>query len=742
MSKTLQRIGLAAGRHPLRVVLVWAAAAVVVLGAQSTVGGDPIDTFDIPGAESQAAVELIEDRFPGLTGTTSRVVFHRPDGRVDDGQAAAAIAESLRRVRAMPRIGAVSDPLDASEGAVSADGATAYATVHYSVRFDELGGADLDALRDAVAPAEAAGLRAEFGGAVADFGEGDSAGHEGIGLLVAVVVLVLALGSVTAMLLPIGLALLTLTVGIALLGLLAAVADVPGDTTTLAAMIGLGVGIDYALFVLTRYRQLVGDGMNRLDAIGRANATAGHAVLFAGATVLVAIVGLQASGIPAIAMMGYGTAVVVAVSVLAAVTLLPALLGLAGPRIDGLLGRTRRRHVLRDARHRDLDHHRSLAGRWAAHVARHPVGYAAASLALLLAVAAPTASLRIGFSDAGAESTDRTSRRAYDLLADGFGAGFNGPILAVADLAGSPDVNASLAELQRVLAETPGIAGVGDPMLSESGDAAILSAVPATAPQDPRTSQLVRDLRDSVLPSVEAATGTPILLGGATATFEDISAKISHRLPWFIGAVVLISVLLLMLLFRSIVVPVKAAAMNLLSITAAYGIVVAVFQWGWAGSVIGLDQTVPINPFVPMMMFAILFGLSMDYEVFLLSRIHEEYERSGDNHRSVVVGLSATARVITSAAVIMVAVFGGFVANPATFVKMIGVGLGAAILVDATVIRMVLVPAAMTLMGRANWWLPAWLDRRLPRLDAGGSAAADDGVGRPTDDGAGQPVAA
>jgi RND superfamily putative drug exporter len=733
MRDLLYRLGSTAARHPLRIVLLWLVLAAGVLGARSAVGGEPVDSFDIPGAESQAAVDLIEARFPGLTGTTSRIVFHTDAGRIDRPPGTAAVRAALDRVAALPEIGAVSDPFDSAQAAISADGATAYATLHYSVRFDELTSDDLDALRTAAAPAEDAGLQVEIGGAVADFGEQEAGGKEGIGLLVAVVVLVVALGAVSAMVLPIGLALFALTVGTAMLGLVAGVADVPADTTTLATMIGLGVGIDYALFVLTRYRQLVASGHSRHEAIGRANATAGHAVVFAGATVLVAILGLQASGIPAIAMMGYGTAVVLAVSVVAAVTLLPALLGATGHRIDGLLARTRRRHLARAQKH-DAEH--TVAGRWAGHVARHPGRYAVASLAFLAAVAVPAASLRIGFSDAGAESTDRTARRAHDLLAEGFGPGFNGPILAVADLGTADDPGTAVDRLRDELAATPGVAGVGQPLLSETGDAAIVTALPATAPQDERTGDLVWRIRNEVLPGLERATGADVVLGGSTATFEDISRKISGRLPWFIGAVVLLSVLLLMVLFRSVVVPIKAAFMNLLSITAAYGVVVAIFQWGWGASLIGLETTVPINPFVPMMMFAILFGLSMDYEVFLLSRIREEYDRTGDNHRSVVVGLSATARVITSAAIIMVAVFGGFVANPATFVKMIGIGLAAAVLLDATVIRMILVPATMALMGRANWWLPRWLERRLP-------ATASEEVARGSDDFAGeQPVAA
>jgi RND superfamily putative drug exporter len=713
MGKLLYRIGSLTARHPSRTILAWLAIAAGVIAAAGAWGGEPTNSFDIPGAESQRAAELIEDRFPGLTGTTSRIVFHAEDGRLDDPATAETIASTVRRVGFLDDVGGVTDPFDPRTRALSADGETAYATIDYSVRFDELTPEHLEAVRTATSPAVSHGVQVEIGGAVADFGDGDTEGNESFGLGVALIVLLIALGSVAAALLPIGLALFALAVGAGLLGLLAAVGAVPEDTTALATMIGLGVGIDYALFVVTRYRQLVSEGRIRADAIARANATAGQAVVLAGTTVLVAIAGLRASGLPAIAMMGYGTAIVVAVSVLAAVTLLPALLGAVGHRIDGLFARTRRR------RRATIDRPVSAtaAGRWANHIGSHPIRYAVASFVLLATLALPLGALRIGFSDAGAESTERTTRRAYDLLADAFGPGFNGPLLAVADLRSSDDPEQSVAELEAALVAADGIQGVSPPLISADGDAVIVTAIPEWSPQDEATATLVDTLRDDVLPAVDADTGATVLLGGSVAGFADVSQQLRARLPWFIGAVVAISVLLLTVVFRSVVVPLKAAAMNLLSIGAAYGVVVAVFQWGWGSSLVGVDESVPINPFVPMMMFAILFGLSMDYEVFLLSRIREEYVRSGDNHASVVAGLGATARVITSAALIMIAVFGGFVANPVTFMKMIGLGLSVAVLLDATVIRMVLVPSTMALMGRANWWLPSWLDRVLPHVD-------------------------
>jgi RND superfamily putative drug exporter len=713
MGTMLYRLGTVAARRPWRILLIWVAIAATVIVARNTWGGESIDSFDLPGAESQNAVELIEERFPGLTGTTSRIVFHSDTAHLDEPPQSQAISDAIDRGRVLEHVTDITDPLAQTTDALSSDGRTAYATISYSVRFDALTSEDLAAIEAATTPAREAGLQVEIGGAVADFGDTDSEGSEGIGLLIAVIVLILALGSVTAMLLPIGLALFSMAIGMGLLGLFAAIGDVPQDTTTLATMIGLGVGIDYALFVLTRYRQLVATGRDRPTAIARANATAGHAVVFAGITVLVAIIGLRASGLPAIAMMGYGTAIFVALSVLAAVTLLPALLAITGTRIDGLLARTRRKRIAAAGKPDAT----SIAGRWANHVGNHPARYALVSLIVLICLAIPTITLRIGFSDAGAESTDRTARRAHDLLADAFGPGFNGPLLAVADLRSTPDPVAAAEHLGDELALLPEIDHVGQPLMSQSGDAAIITAIPHTSPQDEQTTKLVEQLREEILPRIEHDTGATILLGGSVAGFVDVSERLSSRLPWFIGAVVLLSVLLLMALFRSVLVPIKAALMNLLSIAAAYGIVVAIFQWGWGNTLLGLDETVPINPFVPTIMFAILFGLSMDYEVFLLSRIREEYHRTGDNQHSVVTGLTATARVITSAALIMVVVFAGFVANPATFVKMIGLGLAVAVLLDATIIRMVLVPSTMALLGNANWWFPSWLDRLLPQVD-------------------------
>jgi RND superfamily putative drug exporter len=532
-----------------------------------------------------------------------------------------------------------------------------------------------------------------------------------IGLGVAVVVLLIAFGSVVAMGLPIGTALIGILLGSAAVGVLAGFTEVPSITKIVGMMIGLGVGIDYALFIVTRHRQHLHEGMSVADAAGTANATAGQAVLFAGTTVVIAIIGLFVAGLPAVTMMGIAVALIVVVAMIAAVTLLPGLLGLAGTKIDKL-SIHRKKHVAKPA-------HETVSGRWAHHVGSHPTRYALASLVALIALAVPAASMRIGMADDGNAGKDKTERKAYDYLADGFGQGFNGPIVVVVDTPTAAD-RAAVARVESALRADPGVAAVAAPAYNAESNTATLIVNPTTSPQDAKTDALVRHLRSDVLPATVEGTNAKALLTGQ-AMVTDMTERITDRLPLFIAAVVAVSFLLLMIVFRSILVPLKAALMNLLSIGAAYGVVVAVFQWGWGKDLIGLEHTVPINPFAPLLMFAILFGLSMDYEVFLLSRVREAYVATGDSHSSVVDGLSSTARVISSAALIMISVFGAFILDPDPTVKLFGIGLSAAVFLDATLVRMVLVPATMSLLGGANWWLPKWLDRILPHLDLEGA---------------------
>ena len=714
MSRILYRWGRSAARHPWRMLFAWLVVVIAVVGLKGSIGGSTSDNFKIPGTEAQQGIDLLNERFPAQGGSSGQVVFADPDGNVTDATARATIATTLSEIAKDPEVVSISDPFDPAAGSLSADGRIAYATVRYSV--DPPGKAEGESAKAAVESARAAGLQAELSRNIVRTTD-QAEGKEGIGLLVAVVVLLVAFGSVIAAGIPIGTALFGIFIGLSIIGIMAGITDVPSISPLLATMIGLGVGIDYALFVVTRHRSFLQEGRAVDESVGLANATAGSAVLFAGTTVVIAIAGLRIAGIPSIATMGLASAITVAVAMLAAVTLLPAFLGLSGRRIDSWhIGRKRAEVV---------DSHQTVAGRWAGHVGSHPWRYAIVSFVGLTALAAPVLAMRTGAADDGTGATSTTYRRAYDLLAEGFGPGFNGPLTVVVDGAGGV---AAAGQVRSAIAATDGIAFVTEPIVNPAGDTAVITAIPVTSPQDQKTEDLVHTLRDDVLPSAMAGTGSHVFVTGQTAAFIDISERLTSRLPLFIGAVVGLSFLLLMVVFRSVLVPLKAAVMNLLSIGAAYGVVVAVFQWGWGSSALGVDQTVPISPFLPMIMFAILFGLSMDYEVFLLSRVREEYLSTGDSHKSVVGGLAATARVITSAALIMISVFAAFLLTPDVEIKMFAVGLTVAVFVDATVVRMVLVPATMALMGDANWWLPRWLDRLLPHVDVEGSRGPHPGT--------------
>jgi RND superfamily putative drug exporter len=720
MSEFLFRLGRRCARHPFRVLGLWLVGAVALVAWQGHVGGEFKDNFRVPGVESQKAADVLASRFPTRSGTTGRIVFHA-DHRLDDPATEPAIEQARAQLASGHDVVAVTDPFDPRGPTVSADGRTAYLDVQYSVQV--LKAEHLADATSAVAHSRAAGVRTELTGSIAGAGQKPQ-GKEMLGIAVAVVVLLVAFGSAIAMGIPIGTALFGIGVGAVGMKVLAGFADVPTVSEMLGMMIGLGVGIDYALFVVTRYRQHLHEGASVADAAGTANATAGQAVLFAGGTVVIAILGLQLAGLPAITMMGLATAIVVAVAMVAAVTLLPALLGLAGTKIDRL-SIHRKSHVAKPAAE-------TLSGRWAHHVGRHPVRYAIASFAVLCAIALPVLHMRIGMADDGNAAPATTERKAYDLLADAFGKGFNGPIHVVLETP-TPGDHSAAARLHDALAADPGVAAVTPAQFNQQGDTAILLVEPKTSPQDAATDALVRHLRHDVLPAATSGTTARATLTGR-AMVTDLTERIASRLPWFIGAVVALSFVLLMIVFRSVLVPLKAAAMNLLSIAAAYGVIVAIFQWGWGKNIVGLEHTIPVNPFVPMIMFAILFGLSMDYEVFLLSRIREEFVRTGDSHTSVVDGLSSTARVITSAALIMISVFGAFILGDDVTIKMFGVGLSVAVLLDATLVRLVLVPATMSLLGSANWWLPRWLDRILPNLDLEGGRTGAEGHVHPLPD--------
>ncbi len=722
MSKWLYRVGrFAAARRGL-VVVAWVLFAIMIVAVDRTAGGGTVDDFQVPGVESQQAIDLLRSQFPERSGATAMVVFHTSAGVVTDPEAADAIAATIEQVRSLDHVVGVTEPL-ASPRSMSQDATTAFASVQYDGSTADLGRAAVDALIGTAGSAEAAGVQVEYGGELPTILKERTTGPaEMIGIIAALIILFITFRSVYSAVLPLGVAVLGLAVGLSIVGLLGALIDIPSVAPRLGTMIGLGVGIDYALFILSRHRDNLDAGVANEESIARTNATAGQAVVVAGGTVVVAILGLQLAGIPFVAALGYSASIVVAIAVLAAVTLLPALLGVVGPRV---LARSHRDAAAAAAAaaeagqpaHRETSH--SGWVRWANWVAHHPWRSAIAATLVLLALAAPVVDMRLGQADAGTDPTSTTHRRAYDLLARGFGEGFNGPLLVTVDLGTSGDTTV-LESIAGAVGADPGVRAVSPPEVNAAGDTAVITAIPTTKPQDEATGDLVHRLRATTLPRATEATDATALVGGPTAGFIDQSDKIASRLLWFIGAVVSLSFLLLMIVFRSILVPLKAAVLNLLSIGAAYGVVVAVFQWGWGRSLIGLDEPVPIASFVPMMMFAILFGLSMDYEVFILSRIREEYHRGHSNIDSVVQGLGATAQVITAAALIMISVFLGFVVSGDPVVKMMGVGLATAVAVDATIVRMVLVPSTMALVGDPNWWLPEWLDRILPNLDIEG----------------------
>ena len=700
MSALLSKLAVVAARRPWTVVGGWLLAAVLAFVLAGSAGGAMVDDYTMPGTDSQAGTDLLRERFPAAAGAGARIVVHTDEGRLDP----AVLDRVATAAAGVDHVSAV-EPARSSR-----DGRTALVSLHFDVpvtSVDEL--AAVEQMRTAAAPATEAGWQVELGGEVPDqvYEQGLA---EVVGFAAAAVVLLLAFGSAVAAGLPLVVAALSLGIGLSLVTLVARTTTVSSLVPTIAAMVGIGVGIDYALLLVSRHRQELLDGADVPTALSRAMASAGRSVVFAGVTVLVAICGLALSGVPNFVMMGIGTAIVVLVAMSAAVSLLPALLVLAGPRVFGRRARRRLRTGAERPRSRQ-----PLAGRWAARTARRPRLFAAVSLGLLLLLCAPVLSMDLGQSDAGSESTGSTTRRAYDLVEAGFGRGANGPLLVVADLRGASAVDPTA--LRETLLDVAGVAEVDPPVLDAAGSVALLTVVPRTGPQEAATERLVVRLRDEVLPDDVHVTGS-------AAAFLDFNQRLQDRLPLVVGVVVLTSTALLVLVFRSLVAPVKAAAMNLLSVGAAFGAVVALFQWGWGTSALGLDGSVPVSAFVPVFLFAILFGLSMDYEVFLLGRVQEEWHRTHDPVGSVVAGLGATGRVITSAALIMVTVFAGFALDDVVAIKMMGVGMAVAIAVDATIVRLVLVPATMVLLGRWNWWLPGWLDRLLPVLPAHAASPA------------------
>ncbi len=709
MSHVLYRLGNFAGRHPWRIISAWMIVAGAIFMLNVSQGGQYDESFTLPGSESQRAADAIRDRFPGKTVYSSNVVFHAENG-LSGPETRAAIEKSVERLADVPHVIAVSSPYEARGPTLSDDARTAFATVGFDTQ--EVGMEELDAADKAVQGLRDAGIQVEYDGGLGYADVQPSSNAEMIGILMAIVILAIAFGSLVAMSLPIGAALVAIVVGSSVIGITAGIVPVPEVTSVVAMMLGLGVGIDYALFILSRHRQHLAAGQSVPVAVGRANATAGLSVLFAGVTVIVAILGLKVSGIPMMEMMGYGTAMMVAVVMLASITLLPAMLGVVKQKVNS--GR------VPFVRPKPADHPDSPSARWAARVVARPVRYGGAAAVALGVLAIPVFSMHLGFADGGNDAPASTTRKAYDLMADGYGPGTNGPLQVVLDADGGIISNATLDRVATALARQPGVASVDAPVTNESGDLTIISLSPTTSPQDADTGELLSHLREDTVPAAVSDTEITASITGSTALTADVSSRLSQRMPWFLGAVIGLSFLVLMIVFRSVLVPLKAAVLNVLGVGAGYGVIVAVFQWGWGASLIGVHETVPIMPLAPMLMFAIQFGLSMDYEVFLMSRVREQYRKHFDPKRAVVEGVGSTARVITCAALIMINVFASFILDVDITTKMFGLGLSVAVLLDVTLVRMVLVPSAMSVLGHWAWWLPDWLGRRLPTIDIEG----------------------
>ena len=721
MSHLLYRIGNFAGRHPWRVIAAWIFIAGAVFMLNSTQGGDYDESFSLPGSDSQRAADAIEDRFPEETLYSSNVILHSENGLTDPATKA-AVEQAVKKLAEGNHVIAVSSPYDPRGPTVSDDGQTAFATVAFDI--EKVGIDEFDAAEEAVDGLRDAGIQVEYDGGLGYANLPAGGNSELIGIVMAIIILAIAFGSLVAMSLPIGTALIGIVVGSSSIGIMAGIVPVPQITGIVAMMLGLGVGIDYALFILTRHRQNLASGLPVPVAIGRANATAGLSVLFAGVTVMVAILGLKLSGIPMMEKMGYGSAIMVAVVMIASITLLPALLGVVKHRVNSAR--------VPFVKQKPMDNPDAASARWAARVVAKPVRYGGAAAVILGVLAIPVFSMHLGFADAGNDAPDTTTRKAYDLMAEGYGPGTNGPLVVVLESDGAVIPGDALTKISAALADDHGVASVNPADTNAAGDIAIISVIPTTSPQDERTGELLERIREDTIPAAIDGTDVEASVTGSTALTDDVSSRIQDRMPLFLGAVIGLSFLILMIVFRSVLVPVKAAILNVLSVGAAYGVVVAVFQWGWFANLIGVHESVPIMPLAPMLMFAILFGLSMDYEVFLMSRVREQYRKHFDPKRAVVEGVGSTARVITSAAIIMISVFGSFILDVDVTAKMFGVGLAVAVLLDVTLVRMVLVPAAMSLLGHRAWWLPTWLERRLPAIDIEGGAH----------DGEEQPVAA
>ncbi|WP_250281059.1 MMPL family transporter [Frankia sp. CiP1_Cm_nod2] len=713
MATYLYRLGRTAYRRRRLVVALWVVVLALIGAGAATLSGPTSDTFSIPGTESQKAVDLLRERMPGAgaDAATARVVFTVTDSPLTEGARRQAVTDTVQRITRAPQVAQASDPF--LRDGVSRDGRTAYTQVAYKVQPGEVTDEARDSLFAAATTARDAGIGVEFGGTAVE-GAPEQSATEVIGLAVAAVVLVITFGSLVAAGFPLLTALLSVMIGIGCVQIATGFIDIGSSTPTLALMLGLAVGVDYALFITSRYRHELSLGSDGEQAAGRAVGTAGSAVVFAGLTVIIALAALSVVGIPFLTSMGLAAAGTVAVAVLVALTLLPALFGFAGRRLTG--GRI---PGLR-ARDPEGDGGGPTAGqRWARLIVRRRGIAVAVSVLALGLLAVPAADLRLGLPTDATAAPDSTQRRAYDQLTAGFGAGFNGPLLLVVDGTASADPHTAVDEVSRTIAGLPGVAAVTAPTFSPAGDTATLSVTPASGPSEAATEDLVHTIRGQAA-AIRAATGASTAITGETAINIDVSEKLSDALLPYLAVVVGLAFVLLVLVFRSVLVPLKATAGFLLSVVATFGAVVAVFQWGWLMDVLGVATTGPIVSILPIFLIGVLFGLAMDYEVFLVTRMREEFVHGLGPDDAVVTGFRHGARVVTAAAIIMISVFAGFILSDQAIIQSIGFALAFGVLVDAFVVRMTLVPAVMSLAGRHAWWLPAWLDRLLPDIDVEG----------------------
>ena len=686
------------------------------------------------GSDSALGKDLLSSTFPQQGGYAGQIVFHAKSGTVTTQEN--AVNQSVSNVSKLPYvIKAVSPFASSSSGLVSKDGTIAYSTVSWNKNPNSLDESYLDQLNQAVAPATKAGLQVEYGAGAGQIG---NASHdltsEVIGLACALLLLLFMFGSLIAAAIPLVSAIFSVLSGLSLLGVLSSVMTFPTTAPTIATLLGLGVAVDYGLFLVARHREQLDTGMDVVTSVAKSAGTSGAAIVVAGGTVVVSILGLYVSGVAFVGALGLAAAIVVALTMLAALTLVPAFMGVAGTNVRSLASRLRARRAGLTAREQAAQtaaathdrHEHSAFARWGKRVSSQPWPWAIASVLILVVLSIPLFSITLGQPDNGTNPTSESNRQAYDLISQGFGVGVNGPLVVVVKLPkeSSADQQQLLSTMQQNVKSTSGVASVSPAQVNSAATTASFSVIPTTRPQATQTEQLVGQLRDVVLPKSHVTS----YVTGTTAGTVDFSERITSRIPWLILTVVAIAFVLLTLAFRSVVIAVKAAVFNLLSIGAAYGVIVAIFQWGWGASLIGLHTTLPIPAYVPMLVFAIVFGLSMDYEVFLLSRVHEAWVATGDAHRSVAIGIGSTARVITTAAAIMVVVFASFVLNVDPTVKMLAIGMAFAVLIDASLVRMILVPSVMSLLGEHAWWMPRWLEPIVPHLELEGSIEPADAM--------------